>query len=237
MNGYYPNVTVGSILGLGLGAWYLCPQKKKRLPSRKKKLKSDLDINELATEVLFRLRKLAERGKTPYYQVDPDIAESAVSDVMMEVLNNYDPSKGHSPISFAMSRLPKRIIDRHRAVYGRKAGIKYEKLRKTISGDDPWQGKEGSPFECLSTPEEQVDINLLYEEIIVRLRSFYPEMEERLLEILEQRRKGYTLKEIGNNLGISESLVCQLLKQTRPHVEEVLKNQSKAKVEPLLRRK
>ena len=97
--------------------------------------------------------------------------------------------------------------------------LKYSGFQRWIGGADPTDSEGVSFLSELATAKPDEDGADLWAAVEDRLRE-REDGGERLLEILRAKLDGLPLKEIGKRWGLTESRVCQILKEERPWLEE-----------------
>lgn len=133
----------------------------------------------------------------------------------------------------------RRLIDEGRVRFGRISICRHVKSGEVYASDsrkkaviygqtghhERLDGRTGALEALAAQDDYTVEGDDLWGEMLVRLEKKLvgpgrEKLDERLEAVLHGRIQGKKLKEIGEELGVSESRVCQILAEARPWLEE-----------------
>ena len=150
-------------------------------------------------------------------RIDHDEAVAIGLLAMVEAAPRYDPSRGQFS-SFIAPRIRGAVIDEYRKLYGRKDHSmrpvlwSLDKLLQDAAGHEDMHTMLILSLEDTSVHWQE------WGESAVDTRKVMRRLRPRERVIVRQRAKGRTFKSIGDELGISESRVCQVLRKMRERI-------------------
>jgi len=187
-------------------------------------------LNEIIRDYIPFVRRVITRFKKKKslpYNIDDNMIWDWALGGLLESTKKYDSNSGIKFRTYAFKRIQGSIIDGIRQWNHTKSVVgPYNKMTLSIEGILE-QGKDISGFDREDSSkflEDKVTPNFL--DFIDELNYFLKNrgVEEREINMIMLRYKGLSLREIGKIIGLSESRVCQLLKEKiKPLESEFLK--------------
>lgn len=160
---------------------------------------------------LVRIVALSFRPVTRHHY-DEMFADGSIG--LLTAIRRFDPERGASLRTFAFHHIRGAIIDGTRRMNGRAnhAAGKARLMARYLALDAPVSRDTDSELlahEVIADPSVDVEGDVVGEAQVAEWLSLRLEPRDRF--ILDCRVKGMTEKEIGDELGVTESRVCQLI--------------------------
>ena len=159
---------------------------------------------------LGRLRSVAKTVAWSFDDVD-DLAQEAAARLHRVGLTEWNE------LSYVVAK--RAMIDWQRLRYGRRGSARAaggEARWRAVSIDDPMRDPEWPADETWLLADHDVQREFDRVEARVTIPQMpWRRLTDRELYVWERRAGGATLREIGGELGVTESRVCQILSRTR----------------------